>query len=85
MAKDKITIKVIMLRDTWFKNPPASYHFGVQKMHESVIQNVREQINASAIIIEMQPKVVRTENIQKLLLKSFEKSYTVASHYFCRH
>ncbi len=63
MAKDKITIKVTTLRDTWSNNPPGLHHSGAQKIRdESVNQNMREQIRASARIIEMEPKVVRTEN-----------------------
>jgi hypothetical protein len=84
MAKDKTTIKTTALRDIWSNNSPGLHHSGAQKMREeSVNQNIREQIRASAIMIEIAPKVVRTENTFKLFLQIFKKFYTAASHYFC--
>ncbi len=82
-AKDKIIINTTTLRDIWSNIPPGRHHSGAQKMRESTNQNITEQINASAIIIETAPKVVRTENTLKLFLQILKKFYTVASHYFC--
>lgn len=74
MAIDKTTIKVTELSDKWSNNSPGIHQSGAQKMREeSVNQKIKEQINASVIIIEIEPKVVRTENMLKSFLRILKK------------